>query len=279
MLYQTELDFYFFFLFLHSSDLEDDPFAFDRADKTDTSIRGRVQSAGAAESPAGRFLHTPGSRPHGDTNWRMRHPPPITRSSSDKTNYGSSFPIRSYSFNQEDSRHYRDHSIGRQLSSPADNNLSPITHNSNYRLNKRKTPPLTRSTCRYDGSAIEQPPSPALSSRSPSVSYSNYSTPPSSPSGSTAFASAESSSSSPITGRAYVMDEGPSITEWTSFQTEVDVELAREDDDDDEYTQRKPFDSRTFNLSDWQLENWFQWESLTQQNSSQKDFLEQETLV
>jgi len=72
------------------------------------------------------------------------------------------------------------------------------------------------------------------------------------------------------------MDEGPTITEWTSFQTEVDVELAREDD---EYTQRKPFDSRTFNLSDWQLENWFQWESLTQQNSSQKDFLEQETLV
>lgn len=73
------------------------------------------------------------------------------------------------------------------------------------------------------------------------------------------------------------MDEGPTITEWTSFQTEVDVELAREDDD--EYTQRKPFDSRTLNLSDWQLENWFQWESLTQQNSSQKDFLEQETLV
>lgn len=72
------------------------------------------------------------------------------------------------------------------------------------------------------------------------------------------------------------MDEGPTITEWTSFQTEVDVELSREDD---EYTQRKPFDSRTFNLSDWQLENWFQWESLTQQNSSQKDFLEQETLV
>lgn len=72
------------------------------------------------------------------------------------------------------------------------------------------------------------------------------------------------------------MDEGPTITEWTSFQTEVDVELAREND---EYTQRQPFDSRTFNLSDWQLENWFQWESLTQQNSSQKDFLEQETLV
>lgn len=72
------------------------------------------------------------------------------------------------------------------------------------------------------------------------------------------------------------MDEGPTITEWTSFQTEVDVELAREDD---EYTQTKTFDSRTFNLSDWQLENWFQWESLTQQNSSQKDFLEQETLV
>lgn len=275
MLYHSWI-FTFFFLFLLSSDLEDDPFAFDGADKTDTSIRGRVQSAGAAESSAGRFLHTPGSRPLGDTNWRTRQALPITRSSSDKTSYGSSFPIRSYSFNQEDSRHYRDHSIGRQLSSPADNNLSPITHNSNYRLNKRKTPPLLRSMCRYDGSAIEQPPSPALSSRSPSVSYSNYSTPPSSPSGSTAFASAESSSSSPITGRAYVMDEGPTITEWTSFQTEVDVELAREDD---EYTQTKTFDSRTFNLSDWQLENWFQWESLTQQNSSQKDFLEQETLV
>lgn len=72
------------------------------------------------------------------------------------------------------------------------------------------------------------------------------------------------------------MDEGSTITEWASFQTEVDVELAREDD---EYTRRQTFDSRTFNLSDWQLENWFQWESLTQQNSSQKDFLEQETLV
>lgn len=263
------------FIFLHSSDLEDDPFAFEGADKPETSLRGRVQSAGAVER--GRFLHAPGSRPLGDTNWRTRQHPPhsITRSSSDKTNYSPAFPIRSYSFNQEDSRHYRDHTFGRQLSSP-DDNLSPVTYNSNYRLNKRKTPPLARSLCRYDGSALEQPPSPALSSRSPSVSYSNYSTPPSSPSGSTAFVSAESSSSSPITGRAYVMDEGPTITEWTSFQTEVDVELAREND---EYTQRQPFDSRTFNLSDWQLENWFQWESLTQQNSSQKDFLEQETLV
>ena len=72
------------------------------------------------------------------------------------------------------------------------------------------------------------------------------------------------------------MDEGSTITEWASLQTVVDVELAREDD---EYTRRQTFDSRTFNLSDWQLENWFQWESLTQQNSSQKDFLEQETLV
>ena len=254
--------------------MEDDPFAFEGADKTETSIRGRVQSAGAAERSAGRFLHAPGSRPLGDTNWRARQPPPhaITRSSSDKTNYGSVFPIRSYSFNQEDSRHYRDHTFGRQLSSPADDNFSPVTYNSNYRLNKRKTPPLARSLCRYEGSAVEQPPSPALSS----VSYSSYSTPPSSPSGSTAFASAESSSSSPITGRAYVMDEGPTIAEWTSFQTEVDVELSREDE---EYTRGQPFDSRTFNLSDWQLENWFQWESLTQQNSSQKDFLEQETLV
>lgn len=258
--------------------MEDDPFAFEGADKTETSIRGRVQSAGAAERSAGRFLHAPGTRPSGDTNLRTRQPPPhsITRSSSDKTNYGTVFPLpRSYSLNQEDSRHYRDRTFGRQLSSPADDNLSPVTYN-NYRLNKRKTPPLTRSTCRYDGSAFEEPPSPALSSRSPSVSYSNYSTPPSSPSGSTAFASAESNSSSPITGRAYVMDEGSTITEWASFQTEVDVELAREDD---EYTRRQTFDSRTFNLSDWQLENWFQWESLTQQNSSQKDFLEQETLV
>jgi len=267
-----------FFISLHSSDLEDDPFAFEGADKTETSIRGRVQSAGAAERSARRLLHAHGSRPLDDTNWRTRQPPPhsITRSSSDKTNYGSVFPIRSYSFNQEDSRHYREHTFGRQLSSPADDNLSPVTYNSNYKLTKRKTPPLARSLCRYDGSALEQPPSPALSSRSPSVSYSNYSTPPSSPSGSTAFASAESSSSSPITGRTYVMDEGPTITEWTSFQTEVDVELAREDD---EYTRRQTFDSRTFNLSDWQRENWFQWESLTQQNSSQKDFLEQETLV
>ena len=261
-----------YFYFQHSSDLEDDPFALEGADKTETPLRGRVQSAGAVERSAGRYSNA--SRA-GDTSWRTRqHPPQITRSSSDKASYSPVFPIRSYSLNQEDARYYRDHIFGRQLSSP-DDNVSPLTYNSNYRQNKRKTPPLARSTCRYDGSALDQPPSPALSSRSPSVSYSNYSTPPSSPSGSTAFVSAESSSSSPITGRAYVLDEGPTIAEWTSYQTEVEVELAREDDD---YTQQ-PFDSRTFTLSDWQLENWFQWESLTQQNSSQKDFLEQETLV
>ena len=257
------------FNFLHSSDLEDDLFALDGSDKTETPLRGRVQSAGAVERHSGR-----GSRPLGDTNWRARQHTSITRSSSDKTHYSPVFPIRSYSLNQEDARYYRDHMFGRQLSSP-DDNSSSVTYNSNYRQNKRKTTPLSRSTCRYDGSALgDQPPSPALSSRSPSVSCSNYSTPPSSPSGSTAFVSAESSSSSPITGRAYVTDDVPTITEWTSFQTEVDVELTREGDEF-----RQPFDSRTFTLSDWQLENWFQWESLTQQNSSQKDFLEQETLV
>lgn len=256
--------------------MEDDPFALEEADKTETPLRGRVQSAGAAERLAGRFSNASSSRPLGDTNWRTRHhPPQIARSSSEKNSYSPVFPIRSYSFNQEDSRYYRDHAFSRQLSSP-DDSLSPATYNSNYRQNKRKTPPLTRSTCRYEGSAFDHPPSPSLSSRSPSVSYSNYSTPPSSPSGSTAFVSAESNSSSPITGRAYVMDDGPTIAEWTSYQTEVEVELARDDDD---YTRRQPFDSRTFTLSDWQLENWFQWESLTQQNSSQKDFLEQETLV
>ena len=265
--------------FLHSSDTEDDLFIVEGTGKTETPIRGRVQSAGAAERPVARFSNASGSRHLGDTNWRARqHPSPhsITRTTSDKSNYSSAFPIRSYSLSQEDARYYREHMFGRQLSTP-DDYSSTMSYNSSYRQNKRKTPPLARSTCRYEGSAFEQPPSPALSTGSTSVSYSNYSTPPSSPSGSTAFVSAESSSSSPIPGRAYVADDGPFITEWTSFQTEIEVALTR--DDNEEYTRKQPFDSRTFNLSDWQLENWFQWESLTQQNSSQKDFLEQETLV
>ena len=235
-------------------------------------------SAGAAERPVTRFPNASGSRSLNDSNWRTRqHPSPrtVTRSSSDRSNHSAAFPNRSYSFNQDDARYHREHMFGRQMSS-SDDYASTMSYNSNFRQNKRKTPPLVRPTCRYEGSAFEQPPSPALSSGSTSVSYSNYSTPPSSPS-STAFVSAESTSSSPIPVRAYVADDGHLITEWTTLLTEIEVELSR--DRNKEFTHNQPFDSRTFSLSDWQLENWFQWESKTQQNSSQKDFLEQETLV
>lgn len=247
--------------------MEDDLFALEGADKTETPLRGRVQSAGAVDRSRGS--NAPGA------NWRARHHPAlhqITRSSSDKTHNSPGFPIRSYSLNHEEARPYRDHVLARQMSSP-DDNLSPASYNYNCRQNKRKTPPMTRTVCRYDGS--EEPPSPALSSRSPSLSYSNYSTPPSSPSGSGAYVSADSNSSSPLPGRAYIADDPRTFTEWT-FQTEVDIELTREDN---AYPHGQRFDAPTFTLSDWQLENWFQWESLTQQNSSQKDFLEQETLV
>jgi len=255
--------------------MEDDLFALEGGDKAETPLRGRVLSAGAVDRPHGS--HALGTRVS-DINWRARHHPAahqITRSSSDKTHYSPGFPIRSYSLNHEEARHYRDHVFPRQVSTP-DDNLSSTSYNYNYRQNKRKTPPMTRSVCRYDGS--EEPPSPSLSSTSPSVSYSNYSTPPSSPSGSGVYVSADSNSSSPLPGRAYVADDPPSFAEWT-FQTEVEVELTREDD---AYSREEPFESPTFTLSDWQdwqLENWFQWESLTQQSSSQKDFLEQETLV
>lgn len=258
------------FIFLYSSDTDDELFALDGEDKNQTRLRGRVQSAGAAERLRGSNAF--GTR---DTNWRARHHPAahhITRSSSDKTHYSPGFPIRSYSLNQEEARYYRDHVLTRQVSSP-DDHLSPANYNHNCRQNRRKTPPLTRAVCRYEGS--DEPPSPALSSRSPSVSYSNYSTPPSSPSGSGAYVSADSNSSSPLPGRAYIADEPPTLAEWT-FQTEIDVELTRAGD---AYPRERQFDPPTFTLSDWQLENWFQWESLTQQNSSQKDFLEQETLV
>lgn len=261
-----------------SSETEDDPFIYEASGKAETPVRGRVMSAGAAERPVTRFSNASGSRSFNEANWRARQNPSprtVTRSSSDKSNHNSAFPNRSYSLNQDDARYYREHMFGRQMSSP-DDHASTTSYNSNYRQNKRKTPPMTRPTCRYEGSAFEQPPSPALSSGSASVSYSNFSTPPSSPS-STAFVSAESTSSSPIPVRAYVADDGHLITEWTSLQTEIEVELAR--DRNEEYNRNQPFDSRTFSLSDWQLENWFQWESLTQQNSSQKDFLEQETLV
>lgn len=246
-----------------SFDTEDELFSLDGEDRNDTPLRGRVLSAGAVERSRG--LNAFGAR---DTNVRARHHPGthhITRSGSDKTHYSSGFPIRSYSLNQEEARHYRDHVFGRQISTP-DDSLSLGSYNHNLRQNKGKTPPVTRTVCRYDGS--DEPPSPALSSRSPSVSYSNYSTPPSSPSGSGAYVSADSNSSSPLPGRAYLADDPATLAEWT-FQTEIDVELTRE----------QQLDPSAFSLSDWQLENWFQWESLTQQNSSQKDFLEQETLV
>lgn len=235
----------------------------DGENTNETPLRGRVLSAGAVERSRG--LNAFGAR---DTNVRARHHPGthhITRSGSDKTHYSSGFPIRSYSLNQEEARHYRDHVFGRQISTP-DDSLSLGSYNHNLRQIKGKTPPVTRTVCRYDGS--DEPPSPALSSRSPSVSYSNYSTPPSSPSGSGAYVSADSNSSSPLPGRAYLADDPATLAEWT-FQTEIDVELTRE----------QQLDPSAFSLSDWQLENWFQWESLTQQNSSQKDFLEQETLV
>lgn len=256
-----------------SSDMEDDLFTLE-GDKSETPIRGRVQSASAADRSRG--LNAPGSRQHGDTSWRSRHHPAshqITRSSSDKSHYNPGFPVRSYSLNHEEARHYRDNVFSRQMSTP-DDNLSPASYNYNHKQNKRKTPPTTRAVCRYDG--FEKPPSPSLSSTSPSISYSNYSTPPSSPSGSGAYVSADSNSSSPLPGRAYIADDSPTFSEWT-FQTEIDVELTREGE---AQPRSQSFDSPpTFSLSDWQLENWFQWESLTQQNSSQKDFLEQETLV
>ena len=240
-------------------------------------MRGRVRSAGAAERPLARAGSAPGSHPLADSNWRSRQhsmPHSVARSGSDKGTYSPMISTRSQSLNQDEGRHLRDQYFNRQLSSP-DESLSP-TYNYNYRLSKRKTPPLARSTCRYDGSASsEPPPSPALSSRSPSVTWSNYSTPPSSPSGSTAFASADSCSSSPINGRAFIADESSTIAELTSLLTEVDVELTHEGED----YPRRVIDPEKFSVADWQLENWLQWETLTRQNSSQKDFLEQETLV
>lgn len=244
--------------------MEDDLFTSEREDKY-TSQRARIQSASAADRARG--LNTPYAR---DTNWRGRHAGghPMARRSSDRTNY-----TRSSSLNQEEVRHYRDHLLRRQISSP-DDHLSPGSYHYNFKQNKRKTPSLTPAVCKYEGS--EEPPSPALSSRSPSVSYSSYSTPPSSPSGSGAYVSADSNSSSPLPGRAYIEDDPNALlAEWT-FQTEIDVELTRKGD---EYPRGEQFTRPTFTLSDWQLKNWFQWESLTQQNSSQKDFLEQETLV
>ena len=251
-----------------SFDMEDDLFTSEGEDKY-TSQRARVQSAGAVDRARG--LDTPYAR---DTNWRGRsagghH---TTRRTSDRTNYTHGFPTRSYSLNQEEARHCRDHLFSRQISSP-DDHLSPGSYHYNFKQNKRKTPPLTPAVCRYEGS--EEPPSPALSSRSPSVSYSNYSTPPSSPSGSGAYVSADSNSSSPLQGRAYIEDDPSALAEWT-FQTEIDVELTRKSD---VYPRENQFTRPPFTLSDWQRENWFQWESLTQRNSSQKDFLEQETLV
>ena len=90
-----------------------------------------------------------------------------------------------------------------------------------------------------------------------------------------AYVSADSNSSSPLQGRAYIEDDPSALAEWT-FQTEIDVELTRKSD---AYPRDNQFTRPPFTLSDWQRENWFQWESLTQRNSSQKDFLEQETLV
>ncbi|KAM7450627.1 Rho GTPase-activating protein 6 [Porites harrisoni] len=250
-----------------SFDMEDELFNLGETEKLELPMRGRVQSAGAIERSRG--VNTPLSRSHGDTSLRPRHYLP-KRSSSDKTHYNPGFPVRSHSLNQEEARHYRDNVFWRQMSTP-DDNLSPPSYNYNYRQNKRRTPPITRTICRYDGS--DEPPSPSLSSTSPSVSYSNYSTPPSSPSGSGAYVSADSNSSSPLPGRAYIEDDRPALSEWT-FHTEIDVELTHEGD---MYPRRRS--PSPFTFSDWQLENWFQWESLTQQNSSQKDFLEQETLV
>lgn len=252
----------------NSFDMEDDLFTSEGDDKY-TSQRARVQSAGAVDR--GRGLDTPYAR---ETNWRGRPAGGhlMTRRTSDRTNYTHGFPTRSYSLNQEEARHCRDHLFSRQISSP-DDHLSPGSYHYNFKQNKRKTPPLTPAVCRYEGS--EEPPSPAPSSRSPSVSYSNYSTPPSSPSGSGAYVSADSNSSSPLQGRAYIEDDPSALAEWT-FQTEIDVELTRKSD---VYPRENQFTRPPFTLSDWQRENWFQWESLTQRNSSQKDFLEQETLV
>ncbi|XP_073252348.1 rho GTPase-activating protein 6-like isoform X3 [Porites lutea] len=250
-----------------SFDMEDELFNLGETEKLELPMRGRVQSAGVIERSRG--VNTPLSRSHGDTSLRPRHYI-ATRTSSDKTHYNPGFPVRSHSLNQEEARHYRDNVFWRQMSTP-DDSLSPPSYNYNYRQNKRRTPPITRAICRYDGS--DEPPSPSLSSTSPSVSYSNYSTPPSSPSGSGAYVSADSNSSSPLPGRAYIEDDRPALSEWT-FHTEIDVELTHEGD---MYPRRRS--PSPFTFSDWQLENWFQWESLTQQNSSQKDFLEQETLV
>ena len=149
------------------------------------------------------------------------------------------------------------------------------TFHGSYRENRRRTPPPMRAArvYRYGDTSpreMSEPPSPALSS----TSWSNYSTPPSSPSGSTQYVSAESSlSHSPMDG-SYFGDETPTKARLTCVLNEVGVEVPCGDyNDNDPSTE-----FNHFKTEDVQLERWTQWESIAQQGKTRKE-MEQETLV
>ena len=159
----------------------------------------------------------------------------------------------------------------RQRSSPAD---SPSPINALYepfRDHRRRTPPTYRPR-RYQIQEEMNPPSPGTSSTSHSISLSNYSTPPSSPI-STPFVSAESSSPSPDPGLSYYEGHSP-VSELATMLTEVEADIT--------FQPKNPVsleDLKNYNFSEWQLEQWLKWESLARSSSSQRDVLEQETLV
>ena len=159
----------------------------------------------------------------------------------------------------------------RQRSSPAEGPAVMGYAHDPFRDHRRRTPPTYRPR-RFLNPGENNPPSPGTSSTSHSISLSNYSTPPSSPS-STPFVSAESGSSSPDPGLSYYEGHSP-VSELATMLTEVESEMA--------FQPRNPVsieDLQSYNFSEWQLEQWLKWESLARRNSSQRDVLEQETLV
>lgn len=159
----------------------------------------------------------------------------------------------------------------RQRSSPADSSLSTSFTNEPFRDHRRRTPPTYRPR-RYQIHGESNPPSPSTSSTCHSISLSNYSTPPSSPL-STPFVSAESSSPSPDPGLSYYEVHSP-VSELATMLTEVEADIS--------FQPKNPVsleDLQNYNFSEWQLEQWLKWETLARSNSSQRDVLEQETLV
>lgn len=254
----------------------DDVF-FEIDDSRETVSRPRVRSLGETDRPLSRAASAPMSRPSPNLSTPHRKGEMAGGKATPRGSHSPVPPVRSHSLNQQEAILYRNRAFNRMTSLPVESSQGNFSHSS-YRENRRRTPPPMRAArvYRYGDTSprdTSQPPSPVLSSTSASASWSSYSTPPSSPSSSTQFVSAESSlSHSPQLG-------GPSLGEETikSILNEVEAKLSY--DRTEHNSSRTHFDLNNFKIPDLQSERWMQWESITQQTSSQKDALEQETLV